>query len=104
MKTAPHRSAMAIAAVLIRHTLRVWRELSSEDLRKPSAERSTRQQLLFNRLPNEFYTAQALRIAAEIGIPDATAERYLKNWTSTGSLRKDHHGHYAKPSNPQNIK
>ena len=38
-----YRSAMAITAVLIRHTLRVWCELSSEDLRKPSAERSTRQ-------------------------------------------------------------
>ena len=95
-----YRSAMAIAAVLLRHTLRVWRELSSEDLKKPSAERSTRQQLLYNRLPEQFTTAEALTVAADIGIPDATAERYLKTWAATGVLRRESHGRYAKPSNP----
>ena len=95
-----YRSAMAIAAVLFRHTLRVWRELSSEDLKKPSAERSTRQQLLYNRLPEQFTTAEALTVAADIGIPDATAERYLKTWAATGVLRRESHGRYAKPSNP----
>jgi len=36
------RSAMAIARALIRHTVRVYRELSSADLGKPAAERSDR--------------------------------------------------------------
>ena len=66
----------------------------------PSAERSTRQQLLFNRLPQQFTTAEALTVAADIGIPDATAERYLKTWAATGVLRREGHGRYAKPSNP----
>lgn len=96
-------TAMAIAAVLIRHTLRVWRELASEDIKKPSAERSTRQQLLYNRLPEQFTTAEALRLAADIGIPDATAERYLKTWAATGILLRQGHGHYDKP-NPHSLK
>ncbi len=36
------QSAMAIARALIRHTVRVYRELSSADLGKPAAERSDR--------------------------------------------------------------
>ena len=95
-----YNSSMAIAAVLIHHSLRVWRELSSEDIKKPAAERSDRQYLLYKRLPESFHTAEAIRLAADIGIPDATAERYLKTWASTGAIHRDRHGHYTKPSNP----
>ena len=74
------RSAMAIARALIRHTVRVYRELSSADLGKPAAERSDRQQQFLSSLPATF----------------PTAERYISAWCKNGLLHRIKQGYYEK--------
>ena len=56
---------MAIARALIRHTVRVYRELSSADLGKPAAERSDRQQQFLSSLPATFSTQAFLQLAGD---------------------------------------
>jgi hypothetical protein len=90
------QSAMAIARVLIRHTVRVYRELSSADLGKPAAERSDRQQQFLSSLPDTFSTQTFLQIAARLGIPQPTAERYIGSWRKSGLLNRIKQGYYEK--------
>lgn len=101
------RSAMAVSRVLIKHTARVFRELSTAELDRPAAERSDRQDRLLQALPAEFDTAACITLAARLGIARKSVERYLKQWRSTEVIRRISHGHYAKqdphspnPSNP----
>lgn len=89
-------SAMAIARVLIRHTIRVYRELSSADLTKPAAERTDRQQQFLQSLPLTFSTKAFLEHAGRLGIPNPTAERYIKNWCQTGLIHRIKQGYYEK--------
>lgn len=97
-------SAMAIARVLIRHTVRVYRELSSDELTKPSFERTERQQQYYRSLPLEFSSKAFSEIAQRLAIPQKTAQRYIRTWCSMGLLHHDRQGHYSKPdktSNPE---
>lgn len=89
-------SAIAISRVLIKHTVRVFRELSADDLTKPAAERTSRQQQFFSALPNSFSTKSYLKYADRLGIPHPSAERYIKNWCRLGLLNRIKHGYYEK--------
>ena len=89
-------AAMAISRVLIRHTVRVYRELSSADLTKPAAERTDRQQQFLRSLPLTFSTKTFLEHAARLGIPNPTAERYIKNWCQIGLIHRIKQGNYEK--------
>ncbi len=60
-------SSMAIARVLIRHTIRVYQELSSAELSKPAAEGTKRKEQFLSSLPGIF-TTQAFKIHLEIFI------------------------------------
>ena len=90
------QSAMAIARALIRHTVRVYRELSSADLGKPAAERSDRQQQFLSSLPATFSTQAFLQIAGRLGITQPTAERYISAWCKNGLLHRIKQGYYEK--------
>ena len=90
------RSAMAIARALIRHTVRVYRELSSADLGKPAAERSVRQQQFLSSLPATFSTQAFLQLAGRLGITQPTAERYISAWCKNGLLHRIKQGYYEK--------
>lgn len=89
-------SAIAISRVLIKHTVRVFRELSADDLTKPAAERTSRQQQFLSALPNSFSTKSYLKYADRLGIPHPSAERYIKNWCRLGLLNRIKHGYYEK--------
>jgi hypothetical protein len=47
-------------------------------------------------LPEDFETREAVTIGAKTGIARRTVERYLKNLTDSGALRKMANGRYAK--------
>lgn len=94
------RSAMAIARALIRHTVRVYRELSSADLGKPAAERSDRQQQFLSSLPATFSTQAFLQLAGRLGITQPTAERYISAWCKTASSTASNKATTKRPPNP----
>ena len=90
------RAAMTISRVLIRHTARVYRELSSRELHRPAAERSERRRLLLDALTSEFGTAEALETATKLGIAQKSAERYLREWRDSELIEHVAHGRYRK--------
>lgn len=97
------RAAMIISRVLMRHTVRVYKELSSHELYKPAAEGTKRQNQLLDELPAEFGTAEAIDTAGKMGISQKSVERYLKEWREAELIRRVSHGHYQK-TNPQTDK
>lgn len=90
------RSAMQMSGVLIRHTLRVYLDLSNHDLSKPTAEGTGRRKQLLKELPNEFDTAQAQECALRLSIPRRSVERYLAEWRKAGVIKKVTFGRYQK--------
>ena len=90
------RSAMTIARVALEHTVWVYRELTSHDLKAPAAEGEGRKSAFFRQLPDEFDTAMAQEYALRLSIPRRTAERYLADWKKTGQLEKLAFGKYRK--------
>lgn len=90
------KAAMTISRVLIQHTARVYKELSSHELYRPASERSERQSQLLKVLPTEFGTAQAIEEALKLGISQKSVERYLKEWRETELIERISHGHYRK--------
>lgn len=93
-------SAMTIARVLIRHTVRVYQELSSDELKKPAAERTERQQQFLATLPPAFSTRTFLEYATRLAIPRKTAERYIKTWCDIGYIHRIKQGYYEKIHQP----
>ena len=98
-----YRTAMTISQVLLRHTARVYRELSSHELYRPAAEGSRRRADLLGKLPDEFGTAEALEASSNMGVSPKSMERYLKQWRDSGLIERTSHGHYRKTS-PQTAK
>ena len=93
-----YRTAMIISQVLLRHTARVYRELSSHELYRPAAEGSRRRADLLGKLPDEFGTAEALEASSNMGVSPKSMERYLKQWRDSGLIERTSHGHYRKTS------
>ena len=89
-------SAMTIARVALSHTVRVYRELTSNELAHPTAESTGRKQELLRLLPDEFDTAMAQEFAQRLSIPRRSAERYLAEWTKSRTLEKVAFGRYRK--------
>ena len=94
--------AMIISKVLIRHTERVYTELSNHDLSRPASQSQNRKAQLLALLPEEFNTSAVHEAAAKLNIPRRTAERYLTEWRQTGLLNKIAFGQYAKTTNNLN--
>ena len=90
------RTAMTISKVLIRHTVRIYTELSNRDLYRTAAEGSKRQSQLLKTLPCEFVTAEAIEVARKMGISQKSVERYLKEWRDAELIERVCHGHYRK--------
>ncbi len=93
-----YRTAMTISRVLLRHTARVYRELSSHELYRPASEGSRRRANLLGKLPDEFGTAEALEASSNLGVSPKSMERYLKQWRDSGLIERTSHGHYRKTS------
>lgn len=73
-------SSMAIARVLIRHTIRVYQELSS--------------------LPGMFTTQAFKELATRLHIPEPTAEHYTGEWCKKGVLTRIKQGYYKRNDKP----
>ena len=89
-------SAMVIARVALSHTVRVYRELNSNELAHPTAGGASRKQEMLRLLPDEFDTEMAQEFAQRLSIPRRSAERYLAEWTKSRRLEKVAFGRYRK--------
>mgnify|MGYP000962170332 CR=1 FL=1 len=93
-------SSMAIARVLIKHTIRVYQELSSAELSKPAAEGTKRKEQFLSSLPGTFTTQAFKELATRLHIPEPTAERYIGEWCKKGVLTRIKQGYYERNDKP----
>ena len=93
-------SSMAIARVLIKHTIRVYQELSSAELSKPAAEGTKRKEQFLSSLPGTFTTQAFKELATRLHIPGPTAERYIGEWCRKGVLTRIKQGYYERNDKP----
>ena len=90
------RTAMTIGKVVAIHAARVFRELSTRELLKPTTERKDQLQDLYDALPDEFTTGMSVEVAGARGYSKKTIERYVKAWCQAGTLEKVRHGFFRK--------
>ena len=90
------QNAMAIDRVLIKHTIRVYQELSSSEFSKPASEGIKRKEQFLSSLPGMFTTQDFKELASRLNIPEPTAERYIGGWCKQEVIIRIKQGYYEK--------
>jgi len=95
-------TALAMVKVLLQHTLRVFQALPRRTERRFRQDRRQRtesyMQTFLAALPEAFSRSGYLQTAADMGISEKTAERYIAELCRSGMLEHPASGQYVKPS------
>jgi hypothetical protein len=86
------QTSMQILKVLIQHSAYIFRQL-------PVATHTSNVSpkfALFQALPNQFDRAKYIEVAAQLQIPESTAEKQITRYITTGLLTRQAPGKYAK--------
>ena len=91
-------SAMTIVKVLMVHTDKVFTTLpAAGSTVKPKAKKnSVRTDKFWDALQDEFDRQDFIQAAAAVGIPRASADRYISKWMDEGILERLEQGRYRK--------
>ena len=104
------QSAMAIVKVLLQHTAEVFQSLPRHSYERPAssfAAKGSRQlaeasrSRFFAALPDSFDRPKYIEVAASLNITEKTAERYVREFCTSGQLNHPSNGQYTKPINTQ---
>ena len=95
-------TALAMVKVLLQHTVRVFQALPRRTERRFRQDRRQRtesyMQTFLAALPEAFSRSGYLQTAADMGISEKTAERYIAELCRSGMLEHPASGQYVKPS------
>lgn len=95
-------TALAMVKVLLQHTVRVFQALPRRTERRFRQDRRQRtesyMQTFLAALPDAFSRSGYLQTAADMGINEKTAERYIAELCRSGMLEHPASGQYVKPS------
>ena len=95
-------TALAMVKVLLQHTARVFQALPRRTERRFRQDRRQRtesyMQTFLAALPDAFSRSGYLQTAADMGISEKTAERYIAELCRSGMLEHPASGQYVKPS------
>ena len=95
-------TALAMVKVLLQHTVRVFQALPRRAERRFRQDRRQRtesyMQTFLAALPDAFSRSGYLQTAADMGINEKTAERYIAELCRSGMLEHPASGQYVKPS------
>jgi hypothetical protein len=83
---------MEIVKVLIQHAAFVFRQLPAATL----APTNNPKMALFQALPAQFDRAKYIEVAAQLQIPESTADKQIARFLNAGLLVRQTHGSYAK--------
>ena len=87
------QTAMEIAKVLLQHAAFVFRQLPQS----PAAPQPLNPKMtLFQVLPPQFDRTKYIEIAAQLQIPESTADKQIARFLSAGLLTRQAHGNYTK--------
>lgn len=81
---------------LLRHTAKVYQMLPENNSTIMQSSKNQLKQQYYDTLPPDFDKQTAITIAQSLGIPQKTAERYLKQWCFSAQLNRVKHGWYSK--------
>jgi hypothetical protein len=87
--------AMEILKVIVQHSAYVFRQLPVATHTKTINPKFA----LFQALPDQFDRAQYIEVAAQLQIPESTAEKQITRYIKTGLLIRQTHGRYMKKRN-----
>lgn len=91
------RTALTICDVLIVHIDKVFSTLPQvEEPTSVASAPNTRQQTFLDTLPETFDRQTYQKLAATLGIPAPSSDRYIKKWIETGKIEKIEYGRYRK--------
>lgn len=85
------RTAMTIVKVLVKHAAKVFSELPAEP---QLPKRKNQKERFLEALPKEFGRQNYLKVAADMNIPDKTAEGYIGEFCKKGFLHHEKKDHY----------
>jgi hypothetical protein len=90
--TSDFQTAMEILKVLVQHSAYVFRQLPVATHTKPDNPKF----VLFQALPDQFDRAKYIEVAAQLQIPESTAEKQITRYINAGLLIRQTHGKYSK--------
>lgn len=92
-----YRAASIIGQKLLFHIADAYTQVGADTEESiPAARKSLQRDTLFNLLPAEFGTAQSVATAAQMGISERTAKRWVSQWIEDGKIYKPTYGMYRK--------
>lgn len=91
------QTALTMVQVLLKHTAKVFETLPTSAAINALADKTEAKQNFFNQLPPDFSRETFITLAAQLKIPQRTAERYIKSFCDEGKLVRAFHGQYRKP-------
>ncbi len=94
------RNTLKMIDVLLKHSSFVYTQIAQE---AHAPKPKNRKELFLENLPHEFNRQTYVAIALKAGIPDKTAQRYIKDFVAAELLQNPKHDYYINPnaSNPQ---
>jgi hypothetical protein len=87
------QTAMEIVKVLIQHAAFVFRQLPQV---VTAIQNGNPKMALFQALPAQFDRAKYIEVAAQLQIPESTADKQIARFCNAGLLVRQTHGRYAK--------
>ena len=90
------RTSLIMARVLLQHTAHVFGQLPSTDSNATRGTVTVLCQTFFDSLPSEFNRRTYLSIAERLHVAPKTAEKYIRKFCTTGSLKHLAHDSYSK--------
>lgn len=94
-------NTLKIITVLLRHSSFIYTQIAQEAY-KPKPQ--NRKEQFLDALPHNFNRQAYVSIAASLGIPDKTAQGYIRKFIDAGILHSPGHDQYINPTaaNPHN--
>lgn len=92
-----YRAAAIIGQKLLFHVADAYTQVwADNEVAIPAARKSLQRDALFNLLPTEFETSLGVSTAAQMGISNRTARRWMETWIEEGKIYKPAYGTYRK--------
>jgi hypothetical protein len=84
---------MEIVKVLLQHATFVYHQLPAAGT---AAQTTNPKMALFQALPHQFDRAKYVEVAAQLQIPESTANKQIARFLNAGLITRQAHGNYTK--------
>ena len=90
-------NALTIVSILVQHSAMMFNVLPSSGHGSFDNGETILKQNFLRKLPRDFETQKFIAVGEELGIPQKTAEKYIRGFCKKGKLKHVSQGKYSKP-------